>query len=164
MRKWADYFLLACALAAAWYQWAFNGPEIRAAWRAGKARFLPCSSPITYSVGTIDLGYSVTPEELASMLKEAEAAWEGSATRNLFEHVPSSGDVTVNMIYDNRQASFDKLKAAGLLVNRTLESYGALKTRYDSLAAEVDLKQAALHAHLADYRRKEAAHNANVAH
>jgi len=127
-----------------------------------RARLFPCSSPITYSIGTIDPAYNLTPEELASALKEAEAVWENPARRDLFQLIPGSGAVTVTFIYDNRQASLDKLKTLGIATNQSLASYKDLKARYEELTAKVDAEEIRLKGILQRYKQREAAYNARV--
>ncbi len=162
MRKHIDLILLALALSAAWYQWHSHKDKIASALAIAHARMFPCSSPITYSIGSIDPGYTISREDLQDALREAESAWENQAKRNLFEYKQSSGAVTVNLVYDYRQASLDKLKAIGIVTDQSLESYKELKTRYEALAARVDVEQARLDAIMGRYKQREAAYNARV--
>jgi exonuclease VII small subunit len=162
MRRFADWFLLVSAVIAAAWQWYAHGPEILSALRMLRLRVFPCSTPITYTIGAIDLGYTLTREELAEFLREAETAWEGPARKDLFEFTASSADVTVNMVYDSRQASLDKLKTLGIQADQSLGSYSALKKRYEELTAQVDLEQAKLKEVIARYKAGEAAYNATV--
>ena len=162
MRKLLSWLLLIAALGAAWLQWYEHKDEIRASARFLRRKMFPCSSPITYSIGNIDLGYPLTKEELADALKEAEKAWEPQAHRNLFEYAPSGGDVTVSLIYDDRQAALDRLKALGFQTDRSLDSYKAMKTRYDELTAQVDLEDARLKDIVGRYKEREASYNAEV--
>jgi len=131
MRKLISWILLTAALMVALFQWQTKKEIYIGAAHILRARLFPCSSPITYSIGTIDPAYNLTPEELASALKEAEAVWENPARRDLFQLIPGSGAVTVTFIYDNRQASLDKLKTLGIATNQSLASYKDLKARYE---------------------------------
>ena len=163
MRKLIGWLLLITALGVAWYQWHTHKALYLSAAQIFKARLLPCSSPVTYSIGTIDPGYAITPEQLAAALKEAEAAWEGPAGRDLFEYRPGGGAVTVNPVYDGRQAALDRLKSLGITTDHTLASYKELKARYDALAAKVEAEEARLKGITARYRQREAAYNAEIA-
>ncbi|MGD9641368.1 MAG: matrixin family metalloprotease [Elusimicrobiales bacterium] len=162
MRKALSWFLLFAALGAAWYQWHTHEAVYRATAQIMRARLFPCSSPITYSLGAIDLRYAITREELIDALREAETAWELPRRKNLFEFKESSGAVTVLMIYDRRQAAIDKLKALGIATEETLGAYKALKARYEALTAQVDGQEARLKGILARYKEREAAYNAEV--
>ncbi|MDO8804996.1 MAG: matrixin family metalloprotease [Elusimicrobiota bacterium] len=154
--------MLIAALGAAWHQWHTKQDQLRGVAHLLRAKIFPCSSPITYSIGAIDAGYTLTPEELAGALREAETAWEGPARRNLFEFRPGSGTVTISLVYDNRQASLDKLKALGITTDLSLESYKALKARFEQLIAKVESEEARLKAIISRYKEREAAYNAEV--
>jgi len=162
MRKVISWLLLIAALGAAYHQWHSNKSQILAALRLARARAFPCSSPITYSIATIDTGYTISREELAGALAEAETVWEAQAGKNLFEFRPGGGDVSVNFVYDRRQAALDKLKTVGIRAEQSLESYKELKARCDELSAKVAGKEADLKGIIGRYRERESAYNAQV--
>lgn len=162
MRKALGWFLLFAALGVAWYQWRTHEAVYRAAAQIMRARLFPCSSPITYSLGAIDPGYAITRAELTDALREAETAWELPERKNLFELKDSSGAVTIRLVYDERQAALDKLKALGIATEQTLGAYKELKARYEALTAQVDAQEARLKGILARYKEREADYNARV--
>lgn len=163
MRKTILWLLLILLLGVAAFQWHTHQALYRSAARITMQRTFPCSKPITYSVGALDPAFNIPPEEFRDYLKEAEAVWEAAAGRDLFALAAAGGDVTVNLVYDKRQAALDKLKGLGLLTDQSLAAYKLLKERYDGLTAELDPRQAALAARLADYKRGEAEYNGIVA-
>ena len=162
MRKLITWMLLLAALGAAVFQWQTHKDQYRGAAGILRARLFPCSSPITYSIGLIDTGYTIPAAELAEALIEAEKAWEGPAKRNLFKFTRSSGTVVVNLVYDSRQASLDKLKILGIRTDQTLDSYKYLKTRYHALSTKVDSEEIRLKGIMARYTVREAGYNADV--
>lgn len=162
MRKLLSWILLLAGLGGAWYQWQNHKAQYLGAARILRARLWPCSAPITYSIGSIDPGYRITPEELAGALAEAEAAWESLAKKDLFEFTGASGTVSVLFVYDGRQASLDRLRSLGITTERTLGSYKALKVRYDELSAKVDAAEASLKGIMDRYKEREAAYNTGV--
>jgi len=162
MRKTISWILLLAVLGTAWLQWITHKDQLLATALIVRARLFPCSSPITYSIGTIDSGFTITKAELGDALIEAENAWEGPARRNLFEFRESSGAVTINLVYDNRQAALDRLKSLGIMTDQTLASYKELKARYEELFAKVEAEDARLKGIMARYRQREAAYNAEV--
>lgn len=123
----------------------------------------PCASPMTYSIGAVDPRFGISRAVVAADLKEAEAVWEKPSGKDLFAYVETGGEVTVSLVYDSRQASTDKLKAAGIQVDKSQASYDALKARYDALLAQVKSEQATYDDKVASYKRDEAAYNAEVA-
>jgi hypothetical protein len=162
MRKFILWLLLIVLLGTAAFQWRTHRALYRSAARIAKQRAFPCASPVTYAVGTIDPAYNLSADEIRAYLAEAAAVWEGAAQRDLFELVASSADVTINLVYDRRQAALDKLKGLGLMTDQGLGAYKTLKERYDELAARLDPRQAALGARLAAYKGGEAEYNGIV--
>lgn len=163
MRRSLTWILFVTLLGAAALQWHWNEAQYRAAGGTIRRGLFPCSSPVTYSIGYVDPRFGLGADELAGYIREAEAVWEGGRRRDYFEFAASSGEVTVNLIYDRRQAALDKLKAIGLRTDQTDAAYQALKARYDELVAQVDPRQAKLAARLEVYKAGEAAYNATVA-
>ncbi|MBU2573609.1 MAG: matrixin family metalloprotease [Elusimicrobia bacterium] len=162
MLRFIGGILLIAVMAGAWYAAYPNKARIRAIVRVMKRKAAPCAAPITYSIGCIDPRFGIPVDTLSDDLKNAEAVWEEPSHRNLFEYQQSGGDVTVNLIYDNRQASADKLKAMGIRTDQGRASYDALKARYNALLAQVDSELAKNAAQLAAYKRREAAVNTGV--
>jgi len=162
MRKFLSWGLLIIALGAAWYQWHAHKGQYLAAAHIMRARMFPCSSPITYSIGAMDPRYPLSRDEFAADLREAQAAWDNTARSRLFELTPDSGAVTINLIYDDRQAALDKLKELGIQTDQSLGSYKELKFRYDALLAQVDEEDARLKGVVARYKERESAYNSEV--
>ena len=162
MRKIIDWILLIALLCGTGYEAYAHRARVRAILRGMKGRLSPCASPILYSIGFIDPRFHVSTNTFVNDLKIAEAVWEAPSHKDLFEYAASGGDVTINLIYDDRQAATDKLKAMGFQTDQTLAAYYALKERYDKLSVQVDPEQAKLRVQLAGYKRKEAAFNAAI--
>ncbi len=89
----------------------------------------PCSRVIGYRLGDFSDEFDISREQFLQALQEAESIWEDSIGRDLFLYDPQ-GDLVVNLIYDNRQATTDKLKALDGSLDRSRASYDILKARY----------------------------------
>lgn len=63
----------------------------------------PCARPILYKIGSIDSKFGVKEDQLLKDLKSAEAIWEKPTGKNIFDYDPQ-GPLTVNFVYDTRQA------------------------------------------------------------
>lgn len=161
-RRALDLLLLAAACWAAVLVWQTRGRQLRSETGIILDALFPCRFPITYSIGRIDPRYGVSAGELAGCAARAAAVWDGAMGRELFRAAPSGGDITINMVYDQRQSSMDKLKAMGLVTDQSLESYRSLKANYDETSAELARRQASLAAGLEAYRRKAAEYNSVV--
>ena len=155
--------LLAVSAAAGAWLLSARGAQVRAAARLVLHGISPCSGTVTYSIGAVDPRYGISDGELSADVNEANSVWEAALKRRAFVYVPSGGDITINMIYDQRQASLDKLRRLGYLADRGLDGYKSLKARYDALAARVDPRQAELNSRLAAYRAHADDYNAAVA-
>ncbi len=96
-------------------------------------RFMPCSSPITYSIGNFDERFQIKKQEFVSEIGRAEKIWEDSAHKELFQYVEAGGILRINLIYDERQAATDELKKIDITIKENEETYNALKSKYNSL-------------------------------
>jgi predicted Zn-dependent protease with MMP-like domain len=67
---------------------------------------LPCTSPLTYSIGHIDPRFGISEDQVKEALSRAEGIWEKQNGRNLFEY-QSTGGLAVNLVYDKRQEKTD---------------------------------------------------------
>lgn len=100
--------------------------------------FAPCWEPITYSLGNFDTQFTLSKEQFLSEIQRAEKIWEVQAQRELFHYVETGGALTVNLIYDERQASVDELKKIGIVISNNEETYNALKAKYTTLSVAYD--------------------------
>ena len=161
MRRTLEWLLLAVSVLVAWRQYSAHKAQYRAAARALQQKVAPCWSPLEYSAGSIDPRFVLSQDELKGALREAEAAWEKAAGRDLFAYQAGS-DLPVNVVYDQRQQSLDRLKELGLQTDQSLSAYEALKAGYGLRSAQLDEAQARLKGQVAAYKAREAAHNALV--
>ncbi len=162
MRRVIDWILLIATLAFAGWYWHEHGGRLRATGRLVKAAALPCSFPVTLSVGHVDPRYGLGEDEFAGHVRAGAALWEGAYGRALFELVRSSGDVSVGMVYDQRQAAVDKLKALGLRTDRTAAAYDSLRASYEAISSGLEARRRALEARAAAYKAGEAEYNSVV--
>lgn len=162
MRRVIDLILLAATLAFGSWYWYSHREQLSGTARMIKAAAFPCSEPITWSVGSVDPRYGLSREGFAGYVRAAEAVWESAYGKDLFEMAASSGDISVSMIYDQRQAAVDKLKALGLRTDRTAAAYDSLKARYDQISARLEPRRKALEGRAAAYKANEAEYNSVV--
>lgn len=158
MRRIIDTVLLVAVLGVAGYLAYTHEAELTAALES----LTPCAHPLTYSIGSVDQRFGIPQSILVGDLKEAETIWENPSGKDLFEYAPEGGDVTVDLVYDSRQAATDKLKAAGIRIDKSRASYDMLKASYDALAAKVKAEQTAYDELVAAYKSDEDAYNAEV--
>lgn len=63
----------------------------------------PCAHPVYFNIGSIDAKFNVTREQLIIDANQAADIWNNVYEKKLFTYDPE-GPVTVNFIYDERQA------------------------------------------------------------
>ncbi len=162
MRRIADILILVALLGAAGYYWFSHQEVVRVAVRQLEARALPCRSPVTYSLGLVDSRFEISTEEIISNLKEAEWIWETPSGRDLFAYEPVGGDVTINFVYDRRQATTDTLEATEAQIDERRALYDSLKEKYDSLAVLVKREKLVFDRQITAYENRQSAYNEEV--
>lgn len=95
--------------------------------------FAPCTYPITYSLGDFDEKFKIKKVDFIADIHSAEKVWENTAKKELFQYVETGGTITVNLIYDARQATTVKLWEIGTTIQANKETYEAMKAEYISL-------------------------------
>lgn len=162
MRRIGDVVLLLALVGVGLYVWFFHNEKVLTVVHQLEATVAPCRSPITYSLGAIDSRFGVTEKKVIANLKEAENIWEKPSGKDLFEYTPEGGAVTVNFVYDERQAATDMLQSAGFEIDKSKATYDTLKGKYDILARLIEAEHAEYERMIAAYKREEAAYNAEV--
>jgi chromosome segregation ATPase len=125
---------------------------------------LPCQTPITYSIGTIDERFGLHKESLFGMIQAGEDVWEKAINKDLFEYKEEDGKVTVNLFYDDRQAATDKLKQLGYVISNDKETYTTLKAKYDLLKSNLQKERQILQNDVNSLKREQDAFEKEVAY
>ena len=126
--------------------------------------FAPCWQPMTYSIGNFDTQFSLSKEQFLSEMRRAEKIWETQAQRELFQFVETGGDLTINLIYDERQASIDELKKIGIVINNNKETYNALKAKYTTLTGVYDQQKKLLDGEIRELKIQQDAYEKDVSY
>lgn len=131
---------------------------VGALWWRERAR----RGPITYQVGIVHGQHAWDRAAFEEALDEAAGLWNDAAGRPLFRRDPQGG-LRVNLVYDHRQATVDRLKTEGLRLDGSRGSYEALKERVESFRAEFTATREALDRDLEDHNLAVRRFNADVA-
>lgn len=123
----------------------------------------PCTAPITYSIGSIDPRFGISSTTLRAEVAQAADMWQKPAQKTLFEYKEKGGDVTVRLVYDERQETTQQLASdsADIAVGKT--AYDTTKMRYDTLVAQVEDERARYAALQTQYESALDAYNSEVA-
>jgi len=79
-----------------------------------------------------------------------------------FVYDENNGELKINLLYDDRQHSTDRLKTLGITINNNLSGYEALKAKYDSAIIIYNQQTAELQARNKAYSEKLSAYNSQV--
>jgi chromosome segregation ATPase len=121
----------------------------------------PCQEPLTYRIGRVDEKFGLTRSEFSLAVRKAAAIWEQPLSRELFREDPQ-GKIEINLIYDYRQKTSDKLKQINSRMDDTKDTYENMKTRYESLKSEYEQKRIALENDFNSYNARINAYNAEI--
>lgn len=156
-RVFSNLLVLALIIAAAF---VFRD-QIRVFTLQGMRTLAPCSVPITYSIGAIDPRFHLSTSTAQKALAQAAEVWSKGAGKTLLER-SDHGELIVNFVYDTRQATTLKLKTLGITVQSGLDSYNAVKSKYDSAVSQYTSAKQRFDAQNAGYESAKAAYEAEV--
>lgn len=120
-----------------------------------------CMTPIEYRIGRLDARFGITLGEFQRAVEEAASAWEGAAGRKLFRHV-GKGPLEINLVYDSRQETTQRLIAVRTAVSDKLQEVSAMKRQLRPLQDRIGALDAAYSAQLSSYKRLQDEYNRTV--
>lgn len=107
-----------------------------------------CDKPLPYTVGFIDSRFQLTKEEVVDSIQKAERAWEQRSGINLFEYRPdATKPITIQMVYDERQAVTSQVNAERSGVNQE-------KSSLQERISDFNTRSSALEAKIASFNQK----------
>jgi predicted nucleic acid-binding Zn-ribbon protein len=131
--------------------------------RTAVHQHFPCAIPLTYSLGTFDARFGLSREEFLTHITTSEKAWEDVVNKELFRYVDTGGDLTVNLIYDERQETTNKLQAIGGVIDGKKDTYESLKAEYEKLSEQLRQQRATYNAKLGEFQAMQSAYEKEVA-
>lgn len=146
-------FSILIFLALGFYAWHNFSP-----WRAVAV----CSRPLAYSLGNFDQRFGISRQEFLSAVREAEAVWEGPSSRDLFSYLPEKADLSINLVYDYRQAVTQELSELEEEVEETEASYQALESQYAVLKNEYESLESRYESRVRALEERERAYETHV--
>ncbi len=125
-------FLLLVGLA---YQ---NRDQIVTNVRTALHQNFPCAIPLTYSLGDFDTRFGVSREDFLIRIAWAEKVWEDLVGKELFKYVESGGDMRINLVYDVRQQTTEKLQEINGSIDVKKGGYESLQVQYETLSRQLE--------------------------
>lgn len=114
----------------------------------------PCFELVTYRIDSVDERFGLSRQEVSEAVSQAVSLWETAAGCDLFREEPD-GVLGINLVYDHRQASSDRLRGMNVHIENTRVSYDALLAHFEQLKSEYVQQQEA-------YSRDVEAYNTRV--
>jgi len=123
---------------------------------------VPCVQPLEYRIGTLDPRFGVTKEQLLADLGRASAIWEKAYGTTLFAY-SEDADVTVSLVYDNRQQATQQEQVLTSKINETKLSAGAALDEYKELQVAYVRQSTIYSNHVSEFKTAQDTFNARVA-
>lgn len=122
---------------------------------------LPCQQPILYTINTFDVRFGMSKEEFLGAIKEAEGIWEKNVGKDLFALDPK-GNLSMNLIYDDRQATTEKNKILQSNANQTKETAASVRADYIVLEQRFKTLNTAYESGLRQFEKDQTAYTTSV--
>jgi hypothetical protein len=121
----------------------------------------PCTSPITYRIGTFDTRFGITEKDFLVSVKKASDLWSASVGKELFTYDPK-GKLTINLIYDERQKTTQQNQELQADIKKTAELASSIKHEYETLEADLAVRKNDYEAELRQFEAQQNAYEADV--
>lgn len=121
----------------------------------------PCSKPLSYSIEGFDSRFNISKDDFLSAVKSAENSWEEATGKDLFVY-KKEGRLKINLIYDERQETTQKLKEIDAKVGNDKAYYNRLKSKYDTLSSEYNNIKNSLNRRVATFNSLKVKYEAEV--
>jgi chromosome segregation ATPase len=96
---------------------------------------------MTYSLAGFDERFGISKSDFVKQLEKAEAVWEQAAGKELFRRVEWRADMTVHLLYDERQETTKKLKKIDQTITGKQSSYDELREQYTTLGTKIEAQR-----------------------
>jgi hypothetical protein len=153
-------FVLA-VVAALFYFRVPIGDEIESLFFESREIIFPCQNPIVYSLGDFDAKFNISKTEFLAILDEAATIWEKPISKNLFSF-SQTGALKVNLVYDYRQETTDRLKSLGIVIKDDRSTYDELKAKYNSFSVDYNQRKEVFEQLVVTYNAQKDAYEREV--
>lgn len=124
---------------------------------------VPCDEPIEYTIGDMSARFGLTRADFLSAIAEAEKLWEDAAGKELFVY-SESGDLPISLIYDERQATSEKIATTENRVDTGKESAESMKARLESVKARYEKGSTEYEAMSASFKKAQSEYSSQVSY
>jgi hypothetical protein len=153
---WNIFFIIALVTSFYIYRDTLNN-----IWSISIHHYFPCRYPVSYSLGALDQRFGISKADFLSAISEAEKVWEIPAGKDLFKY-SEKGTLKINLIYDSRQDTTNKLEGLGDNVKTGKIQYDNLKAEYDVALKEYLNLKSQFESELATFNSRKTAYENEV--
>lgn len=115
--------------------------------------FSYCDRPIHYRVDTVDPKFNLSRDAFLSDINQASEIWSSAIDKNLFVYDPK-GDLSINLIYDERQSLTSQIGQLENTIQSDKQSLNPQVSEYRKLVADFQQKLDRLNSTIADWNSK----------
>lgn len=112
-----------------------------------------CDQPIHYRIDTIDPRFNLSKDSFSSDVADAVQSWNSTEGKDLFVYDPK-GDLSINLIYDQRQYLTTKISQMENTVQSEKQSLKPQVSEFQKLSADLSQKIAALNSEVEMWNSK----------
>lgn len=108
-------------------------------WRFVPLSYSRCDQPIYYHIDTVDSGFNLSKDDFLEAADSAAQIWNDAYGKKLFVYDPK-GDLSVNLIYDERQSLTSQISQLENRVRSDKQSLNPKVNEYQKLSQEFKKK------------------------
>jgi FtsZ-binding cell division protein ZapB len=90
----------------------------------------PCTTPMGYKIGTFDSRFGISRTMFLQEIKQASEVWGDAVGKTLF-YYDEKGPLTINLIYDERQARTEDINYLAMEIENSKQSADQIKQFYE---------------------------------
>jgi hypothetical protein len=137
------------------------GGSLYALYHVWASRYVPCVTPLHYSLGSFDQRFGVSTSTFLADMRQASKIWNDALGKEIFVYDPR-GDLPVTLVFDKRQATLvEELKIEADIEAKKAQAI-TLGDEYSALLRQ-GAPRSELIAKAADYNNLQIEINADVA-
>lgn len=123
-----------------------------------------CDSPITYTLGTFDTRFDISKNHFLQKINESAELWNNATNKVLLKYSPTktSNGVTINLVYDGRQARTDDTKLIVLEIENSQNTAKTLKSEFETAKATFDSEKTLYTERIATFTTRQKAYTDSV--
>jgi len=121
----------------------------------------PCVSPLEYRIGAFSADFDIDRDSFLGAIAEAELVWEKAAGKELFTYDPA-GDLSVNLVYDERQKVSEQNRAVESEIDRIGQTAESVKAELDAAKARFEGAKSEYEAAAAAFEKAQDEYSAQV--